>query len=67
MGELVVGAVAVTNAVGDVVAEDGSVLAGARRDGSWLADAYPFRFISEERLPLSGTKRRWSLFGQMRS
>lgn len=56
VGELVVGAVAVTNAVGDVVGEDGRVLAGARHaDGSWLAETYPFRFISQERIPLSGT------------
>jgi L-aminopeptidase/D-esterase-like protein len=55
--ELVVGAMAVTNPVGDVVNDDGSVLAGARRlDGSgWLAAANPLRFISQERMPLAGT------------
>jgi L-aminopeptidase/D-esterase-like protein len=37
-GSLVVAAVAVVNAVGDVLAPDGSVLAGARMaDGSWVA------------------------------
>lgn len=56
VGELVVGAMAVTNAVGDVVDDDGTVLAGARgENGRWLADDYPLRFITQERLPLSGT------------
>lgn len=56
MDDLVVGAVAVTNSVGDVVAEDGRVLAGAcQEDGLWLVDTHPLRFISQERLPLSGT------------
>lgn len=55
-GELVVGATAVTNPVGDILAEDGTVLAGARKsDGGWLADDYPLRFVSQERLPQMGT------------
>jgi L-aminopeptidase/D-esterase-like protein len=36
VGEAVVGALAVVNAVGDVLAEDGSVLAGPRRDGAYV-------------------------------
>ncbi len=54
--DVVVGAVAVTNCVGDVVADDGSVLAGARKEGGgWLVEDHPLRFVTEERLPLSGT------------
>jgi L-aminopeptidase/D-esterase-like protein len=34
-GDLVVGAIAVVNAVGDVVDEDGSIIAGARSDEPW--------------------------------
>lgn len=42
--DLVVGAAAVVNAVGDVVDEDGSVLAGARKaDGGWLVTDHPLR------------------------
>lgn len=52
----VVAATAVTNSVGDILNADGTVLAGARSpSGSWLAEDHPFRFISQERLPLSGT------------
>jgi L-aminopeptidase/D-esterase-like protein len=54
--ELVVNAVAVTNAVGDVVEADGSVLAGARKEGGgWLVEDHPLRYISPERMPLPGT------------
>jgi L-aminopeptidase/D-esterase-like protein len=43
-GELVVGAAAAVNAIGDVVNADGSILAGARYpDGSWCADRDPLR------------------------
>ncbi|MCB9418666.1 MAG: P1 family peptidase [Ardenticatenaceae bacterium] len=43
-GDLIVMAGAVVNAIGDVVNEDGSVLAGARQeDGSWAADHDPLR------------------------
>jgi L-aminopeptidase/D-esterase-like protein len=42
--ELIVFAAAVTNCIGDVIHEDGSVLAGARsEDGQWLADQDPYR------------------------
>ena len=44
LDELVVGAAAVVNAVGDVVNKDGSVLAGAREaNGRWLAEKDPYR------------------------
>ena len=42
--DLVVGAGAVVNAIGDVVNKDGSVLAGARgADGRWLVEENPYR------------------------
>lgn len=43
LDDLVVGAAAVVNAVGDVVNADGSVLAGARAGSGWQADGNPFR------------------------
>ncbi|GAB4274278.1 MAG: P1 family peptidase [Candidatus Promineifilaceae bacterium] len=43
---LVVMATAVTNAVGDVVNSDGTVLAGARSDSGWMADKDPFRHFA---------------------
>jgi L-aminopeptidase/D-esterase-like protein len=56
LGELVVGAMAVTNPVGDVLNADGSVLAGARgENGRWLAEIHPLRFIDFQRLPPPGT------------
>ena len=36
MGEVIVGALAVVNAVGDVVGQDGNILAGAQQDGKFL-------------------------------
>jgi L-aminopeptidase/D-esterase-like protein len=43
-GELVVGAAAVVNAVGDVVNADGTILGGARQpDGRWCAERDPLR------------------------
>lgn len=46
--DLVVGAAAVVNAIGDVVNEDGTVLAGARDgQGGWLADSDPLRRFPE--------------------
>jgi L-aminopeptidase/D-esterase-like protein len=43
-----VGAAAVVNAVGDVVNEDGSILAGARKPGGgWLVEVNPFRKFPE--------------------
>jgi L-aminopeptidase/D-esterase-like protein len=56
LDELVVGAMAVTNPVGDVLNADGSVLAGARGENSrWLAETHPLRFIDMQRLPPPGT------------
>jgi len=46
-GELVVSAVAVVNAVGDVLDESMGILAGARsRSGTWLGDEDPLRTFS---------------------
>jgi L-aminopeptidase/D-esterase-like protein len=43
-GDLVVGAAAVVNAMGDVVEQDGRVLAGSRNPvGGWMVDSDPFR------------------------
>lgn len=54
--ELIVGAVAVTNSVGDVLSADGSVLAGARApDGGWMVDEDPLRRFPDEPPVLSGT------------
>jgi L-aminopeptidase/D-esterase-like protein len=49
VGEVVVGAAAVVNAVGDVVSADGTVLAGARdADGAWLVEKDPLRRFPEQ-------------------
>jgi len=46
-------AAAVTNAVGDVVNPDGSVLAGAYgEDGSWLVETNPYHFIDPAQFPI---------------
>lgn len=51
INDLVVGAIAVVNAVGDVVNRDGSVLAGARKDGKFLGDNNRLeQFINEHLL-----------------
>lgn len=56
MGEVVVAAAAVVNAVGDVVNEDGSVLAGARDPGGrWLATGNPLRYVEWAGPPPAGT------------
>jgi L-aminopeptidase/D-esterase-like protein len=56
LGELVVGAAAVVNAIGDVLNEDGSVLAGARAaGGGWMADRYPLRYAPFAAPPPAGT------------
>ncbi len=55
-GELVVTAMAVVNAIGDIVNADGSVLAGARApDGAWLAKDKPLRFMPSSEPPQWGT------------
>ena len=46
---LIVGAVAVTNCVGDILNEDGSVLAGARSsDEAWFAENDPLQHLVKE-------------------
>ncbi len=56
VGEVVVAAAAVVNAVGDVVDEDGSVLAGARDPaGGWLAAGNPLRYVEWASPPPAGT------------
>jgi L-aminopeptidase/D-esterase-like protein len=55
-GDVVVAAAAVVNAVGDVVADDGSVLAGARDpEGGWQATGNPLRYVEVPVLPPVGT------------
>lgn len=55
-GELIVGAAAVVNAVGDVVNADGSVLAGAKdNEGEWLVKQDPFRRFPEMPDMIDGT------------
>lgn len=56
-GELVVGALAVVNSVGDVVDEKGEVLAGAREaDGTFLVTENPLRkFALRKILPVTNT------------
>ena len=54
--DLIVSAAAVVNSIGDVVAADGSVLAGARaEDGAWLAEKYPLRYAPSAAPPAAGT------------
>jgi L-aminopeptidase/D-esterase-like protein len=43
LGDLIVGALAVVNSVGDVVSEEGKVIAGARDDQGFLGERTPFR------------------------
>ncbi|MDH4070154.1 MAG: P1 family peptidase [Ignavibacteria bacterium] len=56
-GDLLVSAVAVVNAVGDVLRHDGTILAGARNaSGQWLGDMDPLRTLSRSRqVPLGNT------------
>lgn len=56
MGDLVVGAAAVANCIGDVLNSDGSVLAGAHDgQGGWMADQYPLRYSPAAGPPPAGT------------
>ncbi len=51
-----VAALAVVNAVGDVLEEDGRVLAGARAGDGWLADSTPERWLPQSaQFPVVGT------------
>lgn len=49
-GDLIVGALAVVNAVGDIVDADGTVIAGARTDGGFHAPDERLRRFNDERL-----------------
>jgi len=52
-GELEVVAVAIVNAVGDVVDKSGQILAGARSlEGKWLGEQDPLRMFARERTAL---------------
>ncbi len=50
VGDVVVGALAVVNSVGDVVNTDGSVLAGARVDGNFLGESQRLHHFNNEHL-----------------
>lgn len=52
--DVVVAAAAVVNAVGDILNEDGSVLAGARDELGWLAQRNPLRYVNWRAVPFSG-------------
>ncbi len=55
-GDLVVGAAAVTNCIGDVVNADGSVLAGAHDEhGQWKVGDDPWRRFPEQPPTIAGT------------
>ncbi len=56
LGDLVVGAAVVVNAIGDVLNKDGSVLAGAHdAQGEWLVKRHPLRFVPDAPPPQMGT------------
>lgn len=49
-GDIVVTAIAVVNAVGDIITESGAILAGARsKEGAWLAESDMFRVLARTR------------------
>ena len=55
-GDLVVGAAAVTNCIGDVVNADGSVLAGAHDEkGRWKVNINPWRRFTDQPPMMPGT------------
>ena len=51
-GKVVVGALAVVNAVGDIIEADGKILAGAARDGKYLGEETRLKAFREEKLLL---------------
>lgn len=55
VGDLIVTATVVVNAIGDVVNPDGSMLAGAQGEDGWMVDQHPHRFISDNMMPPAGT------------
>jgi L-aminopeptidase/D-esterase-like protein len=50
IGNVIVGALAVVNAVGDVVNKDGSILSGARRDGKFIGSQQRLQSLNTENL-----------------
>jgi len=50
IGEVIVGAIAVVNAVGDVINSDGTILAGARKDGKFLGEEHWLKYLGNEQL-----------------
>ena len=55
LGEVSVGALAVVNAVGDIIARDGSILAGAQLDGKFLGNDGRMQSFQDEKLLLRNT------------
>lgn len=49
-GDVIVGALAVVNAVGDIVNNNGTILAGARKNGKFLGEENRFHYLNNERL-----------------
>ncbi len=63
-GDLVVGAAAVTNCVGDVLNSDGSVLAGAHdEEGRWKVSGDPWRRFPDQPPVLPGTNTTLVVIG----
>jgi len=58
VGEATVAALAVVNAMGDVLAEDGAVLAGPRRDGAFVSTA---SLLRDEPVPDPGAREATTL------
>lgn len=50
VGNVIVGAIAVVNAVGDVIGMDGKIIAGANVDGKFFSDADRLKSFTSERL-----------------
>ena len=48
--DLIVSAIAVVNSVGDVVDEDGKIIAGARKDGKFIGEEVKFRFATQRKI-----------------
>ncbi|MEN3039494.1 MAG: P1 family peptidase [Candidatus Kryptonium sp.] len=50
LDDLIVSAVAVVNSVGDVIEEDGKIIAGARANGKFIAEDKKFRFALQRKI-----------------
>ncbi|CUS78336.1 L-aminopeptidase/D-esterase [Candidatus Kryptobacter tengchongensis] len=48
--ELIVSAVAVVNSVGDIIDEDGKIIAGAKANGKFIAEDKKFRFALQRKI-----------------